>query len=409
MNRRKSKSNIWFGVITVVIGVAMIAYLSIYMNQAFQSGIMTVEVSNYTSYDSIKTDGIIARDEEKISDSGSGRFVYTAAQDGKRVAVGEVIAYSYSSYEIWKATERAHQLDETVQALNGMLDARGEISSERLDAALRAAISDLNSEVASKDYRSAKERSEYLLTIAIGASDMPNSMNLLRAERAGIADTGAVSLAAPTSAMFSKSADGFVGYDKLKPANLDALTPDDLVVLFSLKPTVSDAVIGKLIYGQTWYYAASVDERVGADLAMKSGTRVQMLFDGLSEPMTMKIESVSYPLAGKTVVVFSCNYAMREIAEMRIVKAELILNEYTGLKVPRSSLRLERKTADGAELPCVYITAGPYLERKFVTIVDEEDDFYLISDDVYTEDALRRGDMVVISGMNLYDGKIVNN
>ncbi|MDR2529954.1 MAG: hypothetical protein LBC65_00240 [Oscillospiraceae bacterium] len=409
MNRQKMGSSVWFGLITVLIAVGIIAYLTIYARDAMQSGILTVEATEYVSYDTVNADGIVTRDEDPIRETDFGSFVYIAAEDGKHVAVGEIVAYSYTSETVWKSSERKHLLELAIADLSGSLDALGQVSQERFDTMLRETIMELKLKSGSGDYRVAREIAERLMIVAKASADAGASIEELRRERDSIPDASTSSLAAASPALFSRYVDGFLGNARLDPQNIETVMPDELTILMHTNPPTSNAIVGKLVYGKKWYMLANVDARTGASLAMQIGKNVKMLVDGLAEPLTMEVESVSLPQSNLYTVVFSCNYALREASELRIVKCSLIMNEYKGLRVPRDALRLEARTSGGQAQPCVYIAAGPFLERKFVKILYEEEDFYILADDVYTDDALRDGDLVVVGGTNLYDGKIITS
>jgi hypothetical protein len=409
MEKRRRSGSLWFNIVAALIAFAAIAYLTLYARNAMQTGVITIAVIEQNTRETITISGFVSRDEELLSGDDDGTFIFVSAENGKHLSMGESVALKYTSRERWEQSTKAHELDEQIAVLEGLKTLQTTSTQARLDNALKTGVDALRTAVDAKDYRNASERANALLTLAIGGSNLKETLNLLYAERSLVADVSAGTIATRRSALFSKLADGYVARTELTPAELQKLTPSSLNVLLAEEtPAAFSGVIGKLIYGRRWYYVANVDAATGYDLALKIGKSVQMQFErGYTDLLKMTIETVSFEENGAYTVVFSCDYALRETMDLRRVDAKLITKEYTGLKIPRSALRFEPLKEGEKSRECVYITTGPYLERKLVTVVHEDEDYYLI-EITTSSTGLRAGDNVVISGRNLYDGKIIN-
>jgi hypothetical protein len=114
----------------------------------------------------------------------------------------------------------------------------------------------------------------------------------------------------------------------------------------------------------------------------------------------LKIETVNYE-KDKAVIVFSCKTALADFLDLRFTDAKAITKEYSGLFVPRGAVKVENSK------PCVYIVSGPFALRKYITILTEEENGYVVSIDPGDTSGLRMGDIMLIGGKDLYDGKIL--
>ena len=94
---------------------------------------------------------------------------------------------------------------------------------------------------------------------------------------------------------------------------------------------------------------------------------------------------------------------MRNTLALRRQSAELVKTEYTGIRIPKSAVRV-----DEAGATFVYTETGLRAERKDIEILYETGEFYIVAINTVDDGALRAGDSVIVSGKDLYDGKVVN-
>ncbi|MDR2606011.1 MAG: hypothetical protein LBC38_01860 [Oscillospiraceae bacterium] len=401
------RGNLWFAVIAVLVGVAVIAYLAVYAALALRNGIITADVVSETSYDSMTLYGIVVRNEITVNNIADSGFIYVTADEGKRVSVGEPLARSYASKDMWLDSVKAYELDLQTSALISLLDERGGISESRLDAEIENSLENLRSAVKARNYRLASDVSDGVLELAVNSVDASAAIARLQAERSAIPQVSYTTIGASQSALFSKYADGYVGNAAIQPSMLGTMDGAALEELMNADPPPLGA-IGKLVLGQTWYYAASVEQSAAKQLTQVLGKRVRIVFPEYGEfPMT--VESVGEAYNGSNPVIFSCTRELQRLLTIRKTEAEIIINEYTGLRVPRSAIKLELRNSESETAePCVYTAEGPYMIRKFVEIVRDDGDFYIVYNDVYSADALHEGDDVIISGTNLYNKKLIS-
>ena len=100
---------------------------------------------------------------------------------------------------------------------------------------------------------------------------------------------------------------------------------------------------------------------------------------------------------------------------LRQQTAELIFNSWSGLRIPKQALRMEKSTytdkETGQEVQNnrlgVYALLGGRAEFKTVEVVTEGDDYYVVRSTTDESDALRAGDEVIVRATELYDGQLL--
>ena len=149
-------------------------------------------------------------------------------------------------------------------------------------------------------------------------------------------------MTAPSSGLFSAVVDGYETV--LTPAALETMTPGQLRGLSADSAVQSN--VGKMIYGNTWYYAASMDEADAADYRV--GDRVTLRFaTELNRNLTMTISRISDSEGGQKLVIFSCDEYLSEVTLLRRQNASIIHKSYSGIRVPTAALRVEDGTPGG--------------------------------------------------------------
>ena len=205
-------------------------------------------------------------------------------------------------------------------------------------------------------------------------------------------------ICAPASGTYSAVCDGFESV--LKPEMLADLTA---VQLEQMTPEESGGSVGKLIYGDRWYYAAVIREEDAALLGKQ--TQVTLRFaKGLRVDITMTIDRIGKPEDGKCVLVMHCDKYLAQTTTLRHQAAELILHGYQGLRIPSNALRVSEEGVSG-----VYCVVGVTARFKPVEVVYQGDGYVLVKSAAVSEGTtvLRIGDEVIATNGELYDGKVV--
>lgn len=232
-----------------------------------------------SSEESISLTGWLVRDEEPLQ--GPSGTLQQMLREGEKAAAGETVVTVYSDAgaldTVSRIREQELQLEQLQFALESYLDSDAAL---KLDSSITDSILTLRGELADGDYSTASENVSALKAailkrshsyssseeIQSGIDQVKSELSRLRASL-----SGAVSVRAEKPGIYSAACDGYE----------DVLTPDtlaDLTVgrLENLTAGSKGSSLGKLIYGDTWYYAAAVTNEQAAQL--RTGQSVTLRF-----------------------------------------------------------------------------------------------------------------------------------
>ena len=156
---------------------------------------------------------------------------------------------------------------------------------------------------------------------------------------------------------------------------------------------------GRAVYGFAWYFAALADD--GAPL--REGGSCEILFDGFEKSTAAEIISVSAAENGQCALLLRLTASSPEYLSLRRSGAEIIFSRYSGLELP-----LEAVHTDGERNNFVYISTAGIVRSLDVDIIytDKAGGFCLAAQDA-SFDALREGNTVIVSGKDIYEGKVL--
>ena len=211
---------------------------------------------------------------------------------------------------------------------------------------------------------------------------------------AGIADGARVPAGADG---FARPAVCFLqadGYEYLTPDMLDGLTVESLRDILAAEPEKSLSG-GRAVYG----FASLADD--GAPL--HEGGSCEILFDGFEKSTAAEIISVSAAENGQRALLLRLTASSPEYLSLRRSGAEIIFSRYSGLELP-----LEAVHTDGERNNFVYISTAGIVRSLDVDIIytDKAGGFCLAAQDA-SFDALREGNTVIVSGKDIYEGKVL--
>jgi len=209
------------------------------------------------------------------------------------------------------------------------------------------------------------------------------------------------------------------GYETvLTPESLEALTPSSLENL-KADGTVSSNV-GKLVLGDTWYYAAAMPAAQAQELEdqQADGVSLSLRFTkGVDQDLPVTLHSVGAEENGRVVAVFQGDTYLTQLTLLRQQSAQVITNRVEGIRVPREALRVVAKTVENEDgttsetkTTGVYCVMGREAAFKPVSVLYSNENFALVKAEISSNQELLRlrpGDEVIVKAYDLYDGKVV--
>lgn len=418
--KKRKERSIGLKLLTALLFLVVLIYFGVQGWKYLDDPLMTTLAYPYQVEMTMELSGWVVRSEELLPDEGGG-LLRIQRSEGERVSRGGVVAAVYADQasldrqaEIDSLTSRLEQLRyaqdlaqeaETTQKLDGQIE-QSLLSYRRYLTAGRFYDADeegsrLRALVTKRDYTGSGDGD-----LSARIQEAENQIAALRGQSSGSVRR----ITAPKAGLYSGEVDGYETV--LTPDMLENLTPSALTGLTADASAVSQA--GKLILGDTWYYAAVVSAEEAAVLEEQSS--LQLRFSkGVDRDLPVRLESVGPREQGRVVAVFRGDSYLRELTLLRQQRAQVVYGSSQGLRVPKEALRALRTESDrdtgertSEDATGIYCVVGLKARFKPVEILYTGDHYVLVraaSED--TSLRLRSGDEIIVSARDLFDGKII--
>ncbi len=389
--------------IAILLFLAFAAYAGVYAVRSLRDTTVTAEAVAADFTLGGMANGIVIR-EETVLTSGE-KYIDITARDGAKVSAGSALATSMRSEAGLERATRMHELELEVSRISAALDELDSAADlTTRDEALRTAVSALTASVARHELSGLDGSALNLRSLLFSPDAAGVSQSQLRALQRELdslrssSSSDAAVLTAERSGIFSTLVDG---YESLSAEDLDGLTPASLQELMDSQGDTPAGAYGKLVTSYRWYYAAVMSEEDAGQLTV--GRTATLNFGRYyGADIYAKVRSISEPEDGSVAVVFLCDTALADTLAMRCVPANVIFAAYSGIRVPAQAVLSEPASGEA----WVWTVTAMQLERKSVELLYIDDDFALIAQSA-AADALRAGNTVVVSGKDLYEGKVM--
>lgn len=401
--------------------LTVLVYLGVNAAYYFLDPFTTTLVYSFTSENAVTVSGYVVREEEVLTGSGSD-LVYFSRGEGEKVSKGGTVALVYQSAQALQDANTLRSLESQLDQLTHARSlAAGSSTTARLDEEVVSSLIAFRGAMASGSLSAAAEPGSSLRSAVLkrsfaysGTEDLDAAIVSLEAQIAALsvsAAAGTTAVTAPAAGLFSSLVDGYESV--LTPESLADMTPADYR---TIAPQAASGSFGKMVYGEEWSFVTLMRTEDMGKMAV--GDTVTLRFQtGLDRDLTMTVSSISGEDKGQRVVVLTSENYLNLTTLLRRQNAQIIFDSYTGLRVPRSAVRILTETVtdeDGTELTekttGVYCVWGSAARFKPVDIVWQEESYILVTP---TEGAsatrtLRAGDEVITAAEDLFDGKVIN-
>lgn len=411
------KQGTWITRIVVfVLFFAVCAYLIFSVFAGLSEPYQRVVSYTYQMVDGVSLEGMIVRQEETIP--GGTDLVEILPQEGERVNAGAAVAAVYASEAALARRREISSLSLQLEQINYAMGRSDGGDVAALDEELVDTLAQIHSRVSQRDFSSMEDDGLALRSLVLkrtGNIDTNAQSLAVLQQTASAVETRLRELSGQAreqtryitvrkSGTFSGLTDGYESI--LTPEAAQTMTAAQLDELMGREVAVPTDTVGKLITHSTWRYVAAVDEATAQRLT--EGEQYTVAFSGdLREEVTMRLERLGEKEAdGRRLAVFSVGRYLERITMTRQATATLVFEKFTGVRVPAQALRV-MENEDGTTTLGVYAQAGRRAEFKPVEIVREGDGFYLLRGTATNRKVLRAGDVILLSGEELYNGKVV--
>ncbi|MEG0979267.1 MAG: HlyD family efflux transporter periplasmic adaptor subunit [Oscillospiraceae bacterium] len=397
-------------VLSVACAIFLIVYIAYQGYMMVYEPVKTETAFEYTIYDTVETEIFVVRDEQYISNHASGTIV-PIVEDGKRVANGQEVAIvfennqSASNYikinEIEESINRYKMLQSQADNFTADLDTvDNEISSRLFSYLDTVSTGELDKIGHSSDALRDKIITRQIVTGTI--IDFNSKINTLQEQLNRLNETNSDynSITASHAGYYINQVDGYENITPYEKAS--ALTVKEIENILKSKPNkIPPDSMGKLVNNFDWYMVCNVKSSSIGNMSVGDKIKVLLPFSSVSEVMA-EVASLNDTNSEKTAVVLRCNLMDSNLANLRKENAELVFNQYTGMKLVSSAVRVNEKGEKG-----VFVLTGNIISFKKVEVLYSGKDFILVGNKNGEKGYIELYDNVVVEGTDLYDGKII--
>lgn len=384
-----------------------------------------------TVQDTVEADGVLLFEESYLA--GGGELGYLVS-DGERVSAGTAVAEIYTSASQASLRQQLTQLEEQIT----LLQKSQNTSTLQLDMLLKersAAIYSMLDVLDQQDYAQLDSGSNaYLLA--------QNKFGIVTGDAAGFTDQIAaltqqrqqtqaalgapVQITAPATGYFVRAS--VSGRLNAGAEDILALSAQQLKDYVTSDPEVAlNGFVGKVVSGFHWRYVGVCSASQGEKLLGSDGkplrSSVTIRFPGqVEDGLKATVTEVTFEAeSGLARVVLSCNSINGDVLRLNCASAQIVVGENTGLLVPAAAVHYLKEDGTEAQtqgenyIPGVYVKYGNIARFCRIDPVDDahplirQGDYILVlpkgtSDSV---SQVRLYDEIIVSGQNLYDGKLL--
>lgn len=393
-------------ILPIAVLAAVLFYFAEQLYNYLSDPVSTTLVTEGQAEDTIALNGWLLRDEEVLpAQSGT---LSRERQEGDRVGVGQVLATVYADDGALQTVSQIETLELQLQqlqfALTSYLDPDAAL---KLDTSITGDILTLRQTLTGGDYTAADSDIAQLKAAVLKRDHPYTSQEEIETEIKAVEGqisslkaslSGAATVTAKAAGTYSAVCDGYETV--LTTAFLEDVTPGKLA---RLQPAGTESSMGKLIYGDTWYYVVSLPEEQAAQLKAL-GTVTLRFAKGFDQNLRMQVANVSAAENGQAAVTLSCRKYLAQTTLLRHQAADVILRTNEGLRVPSNALRVSEEGVTG-----VYCLDGVTAAFRPVTVLYQGQGYALVrpADGAADTRTLRAGDEVIASAGALHDGKVI--
>lgn len=393
-------------ILPIAVLAAVLIYFAVQLYNYLSDPVTTTLVTEGQAEDTIPLNGWMVRDEEPLA-AQSGT-ISRVRQEGEHVGVGQVLARVYANDGALQTVSQIETLQLQLQqlqfALTSYLDPDAAL---KLDTSITGDILTLRQSLTGGDYTAAESDIAQLKAAVLKRDHPYTSQEEIKSEIKSVEGqiqslenslSGAATVTAKSSGTYSAVCDGYETV--LTTEFLEDVTPAKLA---KLQPSGEDSNIGKLIYGDTWYYVVTLAEEQANVIRGRSSVTLRFA-KGFDQNLQMRVVSVSAAEKGQAAVTLSCRKYLAQTTLLRHQAADIILRTYTGLRVPSNALRVSSDGVTG-----VYCVDGVTAAFRPVTVLYQGQGYALVqpADGVDDTQTLRAGDEVIATAGELHEGKVI--
>lgn len=422
-------------IIMTLITLLIVAYVIYLICSASFQSIRTEDATYSTMSESLDKTGYFIKDEIVIECKSSDVISYTV-NDGDKVGNGEAVANLYKSSDDAAAQSKISALNEKIAVLQE-LDKTSDlltVTPDTIDENVYANMFEAAANKSNGDFTALNKNMNEILydlnerqLVTGKVSSYKEKIKELKAERDSLSETtgkSTGSINSTAAGYFISSVDG--RENQITTEDIDKLTADDLKNFNKKERKSYNNPAGKVISNVFWYVACPVtkDEAIKLKSYGSNQMTLTMPFASVKDvPVTLV--SINQPDANSDGVAIFMGVDMNsKIAEVRSESIIINMNYNSGISVPRNAVHEAEVTrtvedkngkekTETKKVSGVYVQYGNELRFKEIVPVYADNDFVICKpdpddDELFSGSTVKAYDKVVVEGVDLYDGKVIN-
>lgn len=425
MKRRKDRraySQTTVNTVILVFIIVAFVYLGVQISKNFSFNFSTLRTQSVADSQYVYLKGYVFRDESALTMNERG-VVDFLFRDGERVGVDQTYAVYYpmpslSDDEVAAKQSELNALNEGIRRFDGGITGGMIADLAGVNTDLTSSYYAYIDAILDGDLVSADKKGELMLdalveySIITGkgdtSSDIPKQLKERKAQLLSSLGVNGQNLSTNDGMYLYYTADGYESIYSID--KLEELTPSGLRQLTQSSPkTYSSNTVGRIVRSPKWYMAIPTDEATA--LRFSEGAVYTVGYSGNSnKTVDMNLEKICVDENGDAYLLFaSFDLAVSEDV-MRAQNVKILMSSVSGYRIPTEAIHNENGN-DG-----VYILVGTVVEFRRVNIVKQGNGYCLVS--TYEEDLannpdssvpyLNANDLIITSGNDLYDGKLID-
>ncbi len=399
--------------VPIIIFVLTLVYGAISFVVNNYNPIKTTPAVQVSMDDAFSTTGYFIRDE-RVIDIAEGDTVEYNYSDGEKVQIGASLITEYEDEDALSVSRELRNIEDNITQLE-MLQEIASIStnSNQINQKIVSQMNAISNEAEQATVGQTASLAAELRQLALKGSSLQTDVEDIETEVSALQEQAdelrerlagkTKEITSPYGGYFCESIDGYESV--LTTDVVDNLTLRGLDHLLDEQGETS-AGKGKIVTGYTWYFAATVDNEDAARL--KQGGSVKLRFSQVNHDVRVTVDAIRGDSdSEKTLVVFKALDMDEALVAMRKQVATVVIGSYSGLRVPKSAVRMQTVREDEDPEMGVYVLSNAVSSYKKIEVQYEGTDYYIVKQNVTGNDSLVAGDDIIVEAKDLDNKKVV--
>ncbi|MBQ2864914.1 MAG: hypothetical protein IJE90_00145 [Clostridia bacterium] len=381
----------------VILLLVFAAFLVFNIYSSLNEKINYIEATLVTVEEYVSLDAVFIRDQIVIT--GNSDNIEYLVSNGEKVAANQAVCIYFKTDEARDNYKKLVEIEneiEAIKAVDAMITSSND--SVKLDELVYTLLNQILSDTEAGKITQANDTYTSIRQVIIARDAGLYSKDIFRERLSelesqrtyydSLVDKNSDTVVSPCSGYFFSSADGFESV--LNTDCFDDLSDEYFDKTYAASDP-SENVIGTVVNSFYWYLAAELDDEHLYDFRGKEQLRAYFP-ELLASYNDFEVENIIKSESGKHYLVLKTSVMIPEYLNTRFQPVDIVLNSYTGVKVPIEALH-QKEGKWG-----VFCLEGASAKFKSAEIIYQTDSYYLLEMAESSSKGLYIYDKIIISG-----------